>query len=217
MKETYPNIWSKGKKIYTKNLVKGEKAYTEKFVETDIGEMREWDPSKSKLGAAIAKQIPETGIKKDSKVLYLGAASGTTVSHVSDIVEKGVVFGVEYSNKVVNDLLRTSKNRDNLCPILGDARNPEEYSGIVDTVDLVFQDVAQPDQTKIFRKNCEVFLKDKGTGILAIKSRSISSSESKKKIFEEQEKKLSRNFDIVWKKDLEPFEKDHRIYLLKKK
>ncbi len=216
MKEIHPNVWRKGKKIYTKNLVKGEKVYTEELVETNIGEMREWDPRKSKLGAAITKKIPKTGLKKDSKVLYLGAASGTTVSHVSDIVEEGIVFGVEYSNKVVNDLLRTSKNRDNLCPILGDARKPGEYNDIVDNVDLVFQDVAQPDQAKIFLKNCDAFLKESGVGILAIKSRSISSSKSKQEIFKEQEKKLSENFEIVWEKTLEPFEKDHKVYLLKK-
>ncbi len=217
MKEIHPGIHEHSGKLYTKNLVPGETVYGEKTVDEKGEEFREWEPGRSKLGAAIKNGLPETGIKKDSKVLYLGAASGTTVSHVSDIARKGVVFGIEYSKKVVRDLLRNSKKRENVCPILGDARKPSEYSNIVDKVDIVFQDVAQPDQAKIFRKNCDKFLKDSGIGLLAIKSQSISSSRPAKEIFREQEEKMKKFFEIKWKSGLEPHEEGHMFYLLEKK
>ena len=39
-------------------------------------------------------------IKPAAKVLYLGAASGTSVSHVSDIVgPQGAVYAVEFSHR----------------------------------------------------------------------------------------------------------------------
>lgn len=49
-------------------------------------EYRVWNPFRSKLGAAILGGVDQIHIKPGAKVLYLGAASGTTVSHVSDIV-----------------------------------------------------------------------------------------------------------------------------------
>ena len=42
-------------------------------------------PFRSKLAAAILGGVENIWMKPGSKVLYLGAASGTTVSHVSDI------------------------------------------------------------------------------------------------------------------------------------
>ena len=49
-------------------------------------EYRAWNPFRSKLAAAIVGGIEHIHMKPGSKVLYLGAASGTTVSHVSDLV-----------------------------------------------------------------------------------------------------------------------------------
>ena len=49
-------------------------------------EYRVWNPFRSKLAAAILGGVDKIHIKPGSKVLYLGAASGTTVSHVADIV-----------------------------------------------------------------------------------------------------------------------------------
>lgn len=215
MKEIHENVWREGEKLFTKNLVPGETVYSEKTKDIEGEEYREWDANRSKLGAAVMKGMPVTGLENDSRVLYLGAASGTTVSHVSDICSEGVVVAVEYSSRVVIDLLRNSKNRENLCPVLSDARKPDEYMGMVGEVDMVFQDVAQPDQVKIFKKNCRKFLKDGGVGVLAVKARSISSSEPVEKVLEEQRKKLEKDFEVEWSSRLEPFEKDHVVFLVR--
>ena len=48
-------------------------------------------------------------------MLYLGAASGTTVSHVSDVVgEDGLVFAVEFSHRSGRDLINMAKKRTNV-------------------------------------------------------------------------------------------------------
>ena len=45
-----------------------------------------WNPFRSKLAAGIVGGIENIYMQPGSKVLYLGAASGTTVSHVADLV-----------------------------------------------------------------------------------------------------------------------------------
>ncbi|MCJ7450625.1 MAG: fibrillarin-like rRNA/tRNA 2'-O-methyltransferase [Candidatus Nanohaloarchaeota archaeon QJJ-9] len=209
MEEKFSGVWEKGEKLYTENLVPGEKVYGENLMQKDGQEYREWNPNRSKLGAAIKKGIPQTGIKKDSKVLYLGAASGTTPSHVSDIVKKGIVYAVEYSHKVINDLLSLSDKRENLAPILADARKPEEYKEIIGKVDVVFQDIAQPDQFEIAEKNIKTFLKEGGVALIAIKAKSISSSRPTEEIFNQVKEKFEEEYKIDWNSTLAPYEKDH--------
>jgi rRNA 2'-O-methyltransferase fibrillarin len=77
--------------ILTLSMVPGEAVYGEKriTVPTEEGqkiEYRIWNPFRSKIAAAILNGVENIWIKPGSKVLYLGAASGTTVSHVSDVV-----------------------------------------------------------------------------------------------------------------------------------
>ena len=71
-------------------MVVGESVYNEKRISTEDGEVkvvyRAWNPFRSKLAAAIVGGVENIWMKPGSKVLYLGAASGTTVSHVSDLV-----------------------------------------------------------------------------------------------------------------------------------
>lgn len=75
----------------TRNLVIGESVYGEKRVSIENDdkekvEYRIWNPFRSKLAASILGGLDDIHIKPGSKLLYLGAASGTTVSHCSDIV-----------------------------------------------------------------------------------------------------------------------------------
>lgn len=80
-------------------MVPGESVYNEKRISVEVNgekvEYRVWNPYRSKIAASVVGGISETGIAPGSKVLYLGAASGTTVSHVSDIVGPlGTVYAV---------------------------------------------------------------------------------------------------------------------------
>ena len=112
-------------------------------------EYRVWNPFRSKLAAAVLAGVDNVHIKPGAKVLYLGAASGTSVSHVSDIVgPEGAVYAVEFSHRSGRDLVNMAKKRPNVIPIIEDARHPAKYRMLVPMVDVVFADVAQPDQAR---------------------------------------------------------------------
>lgn len=162
--------------LVTLNLVPGEAVYGEKriSVEQENGaekiEYRVWNPFRSKLGAAILGGVENIHIRPGMKVLYLGAASGTTVSHVSDIVgPEGRVYAVEFSHRSGRDLLGVAQKRSNIVPIIEDARHPHKYRMLVSMVDTIFADVAQPDQARIVLLNAQYFLKIGGHVVISIK------------------------------------------------
>jgi fibrillarin-like pre-rRNA processing protein len=210
----------KGKMIVlcTKNLVPGKKVYGEDTFKEGKDEYREWEPRRSKLGAAIAKGISQMGIYPGVKVLYLGASTGTTPSHVSDIVgEDGFVFALDFAPRTTRELVYLCDVRKNMTPILADARQPASFAHCVTQVDAVFQDIAQRDQADIFIKNCNAFLKPGGFGILAIKARSVDVTKKPKQVFMEVRSFLEKKITIVDYRELDPFEKDHCIFVCKKK
>ncbi len=208
----------KRKVLVTKNLTPGFSVYGEKLYRIKGVEYRQWIPNRSKLAASIYKKIEKVPIKEGYKVLYLGAASGTTISHVSDIIwEEGITYGVDIAPRVVRDLVFVAKRKRNIVPILADASKIELYSFIVPKVDFVYQDIAAPNQVDIFIKNVDYFLKNGKYGMIAIKARSIDVSRPPAEIFKESEKILKEHgYEIVDKKRLEPFHKDHIMILIRK-
>lgn len=196
--------------LVTPNLAPEVKVYGEKLVDFKGKEYRIWDPRRSKLAAAILNGMDTLEIYKDSKVLYLGASSGTTPSHISDRVVDGLLYAVEFSPRMMRELLRVCEKRENMVPLLEDATRPHRYLNLLEKVDLIYCDVAQPQQSELFMENMRLFLKKKGRGIIMIKSRSIDVTQKPQKIFKNEEKKLkSAGFKILEKVKLEPYEKDH--------
>jgi len=216
MDEIQPGIFSQNDNLYTVNQVPGEKVYGESLQEIDGVEYRAWHANRSKVAAAVKNGI-DLAVSQEDDVLYLGAASGTTVSHFSDILTEGFVFAVEYSETVGRDLVKVADKRENIAPIIADARKPENYRDLVPEVDVVFQDISQRDQPEIFIKNAKKFLKEDGIGLIAIKAQSISSSREPEKVFEEAKEKLDEEFEIVEETRLEPYEKDHLFLKMKLK
>ncbi|MCY0873440.1 MAG: fibrillarin-like rRNA/tRNA 2'-O-methyltransferase [Acidianus infernus] len=202
-------------RLCTKNLAPGYSVYGERLIKYNGIEYREWNAFRSKLAGAILKGLKENPVKKGVKVLYLGAASGTTPSHVSDIVEKeGKVYGVEFSPRVVRELILVAQRRPNLFPILADARFPQSYMSLIESVDVLYVDIAQPDQTDIAIYNAKIFLKEGGSLLLAIKARSIDVTKNPEEIFKEEASKLERsNFDVKQVINLDPYDKDHAMVL----
>jgi len=205
------------RKLATLNLVPGNQVYKEKLVKISDEEFRAWDPFRSKLAAAIMNGLSILPIVRKSKVLYLGVSTGTTASHVSDIVgPSGIVFSVEHTSRVAREFLdRVASHRSNIVPILQDARNPKEYFSVYGTVDVVYVDIAQPDQTEIAILNCKTYLKKGGYLILVIKTRSIDVTKDPSEIVRNEIKKLKENFEIIQEINLEPYEKDHSIIIAK--
>ena len=200
--------------IATENINPGIKIYGERLVEIKDKEYRIWDPRRSKLGAAILNGLEMSLFKEDTKTLYLGASAGTTPSHISDISKDGLIYCVEFSPRMMRDLVEVCSQRQNMIPILDDATKPKNYMNLVQKVDVVYSDVAQPKQSELFMDNMRLFLKEDGIGILMIKARSIDVTKSPKKIFKEEESKLkTAGLRIIEKINLEPYEKDHMAFI----
>jgi len=205
-------------KIFTKNLTPGKKVYAEKLVNINGEEYREWDPKRSKLGASILKNIKEIGFSEGDTVLYLGAASGTTVSHVSDILgENGFVFALDFAPRVVRDLVYVAEERKNIIPMMFDANKPNEYQHLLlPQVDFLFMDIAQRNQSEIFIKNVKRFVKKSKFAMVAVKARSVDVTKKPKQIYNQVREELKQHFQIVDEKVLDPFEKDHILFLVRK-
>lgn len=205
--------------LVTLNLVPGRRVYNEQLFEMQGKEFRSWNPTRSKLAAAIIRGLKEIPIIPGNKILYLGVASGTTCSHISDVIgEKGYIWGVDFSARPIRDLIdNVSRYRKNIIPIFNDARLPSNYSMMVPLVDIVYVDVAQPDQAEIAIKNCNMFLKKRGYLMLAIKSRSIDVSKEPDEIYSSQIDILKKtNLEILEVIKLDPYEIDHAFILARK-
>ncbi len=207
----------KRRQLYTINLVPGKHVYGERLIKEKDDEYREWDASKSKLAASILKGSPNIGIRKNDVVLYLGSASGTTVSHVSDIIgNEGLIFAVDIAPRVMRDLIFLSYQRKNIVPILADSNKVDKLKERISAADVLYQDVAQKNQLDIFIKNVNLFLKNDGYALLALKARSIDVTKQPRQIFREVKEQLEKNMTIIDYRELDPFQKDHAMFICKK-
>jgi len=205
--------------LVSKNLVPGESVYNEKRVSVDNKETgdkteyRVWNPFRSKLASAIVGGIENIYMKPGSKVLYLGAASGTTVSHVADLVgPEGAVYAVEFSKRSGRDLVNMAKKRTNVIPIIEDARHPQKYRMLVPMVDVIFADVAQPDQARILGLNAAMFVKNRGHFVISIKASCVDSTKAPELVYAQEIEKLKEEkFRPVERISLEPYERDHIV------
>lgn len=196
----------------TKNLSSGRSVYGERLIKHKGMEYRVWDPYRSKFSAAILKGLETVPIQPGHRVLYLGAASGTTASHVSDVVgEGGHVFCVEFAARVIRELVnKVCAFRSNMSPIMADARFPEHYTSLVEKVDDIYCDIAQPQQAKVLADNADMFLRVEGWVMLAIKARSIDVTKKPSEVYKQEIEVLkARGFSVEDVVHLEPYDKDH--------
>lgn len=198
-------------------MTPGDDVYGEKRIEIEVDgakkEYRQWNPFRSKLGASILGGVKNIYMKPGSKVLYLGASTGTTVSHVSDLVgPEGAVYAVEFSHRTGRELMEVAKKRTNIIPIIEDARKPQKYRMLVPMVDCIFADVAQPDQARIVAVNAHYFLKNGGGFVISIKANCIDSTAPAEHVFAQQVQELRKSmFKPREQISLEPYERDHAV------
>ncbi|MHA1689067.1 MAG: fibrillarin-like rRNA/tRNA 2'-O-methyltransferase [Promethearchaeota archaeon] len=217
-KGVYVSHHEQGMILYTKNLIPGKTIYGEKLVPYKDFELREWDPYRSKLAAMILERPKLNYLENKNSCLYLGAASGTTISHLSDIMIKGIIYGVEVSERSIRQLVQNVADRPNIIPILGNANFPLDYAKVIfSEIDLIYQDVAQPNQAEIAIKNSDYYLKEGGIGILAIKSQSIDSVARSKEIYKKEKEKLQEaGFEILESINIHRHAANHVIVVYKK-
>jgi len=206
-------------RLATINLTPGKSVYEEKLIEINNVEYRLWNPRRSKLAAGIFKKIKNMPIKNDTnqKLLYLGSASGTTASHISDIMGKQAsLFCVEFAHRVMREFVELCSFRQNLLPIFGDVRFPEKYAPVMEQVDVIYSDVAQPEQAQILINNARWFLKETGWSLLCVKSRSVDVTKDPQEIYKNQIEILEKNnFEVIEVVQLDPYAGDHALVISK--
>ena len=218
MVDKQPFVWVQvdgEEKLATVNLIPGNQVYNEKLVQHKGSEYRIWNPFRSKLAASIMNGLDDFPFMEKSDILYLGVSTGTTISHISDIVgQTGTIFGIEHASRVARDFLdRVASHRKNIVPIIHDARKPEEFFSVYKKVDAAYVDIAQPDQTDIAIENCKLYLKSGGYLFLVIKTRSIDVVKDPKGVIKDEMKKLDALFQIKQTIDLHPYDKDHAMVI----
>ena len=167
---------------------------------------RHWDPHRSKLAAMLEREM-DLGLTGDQSVLYLGAAAGTTVSHVADV--SGPTYAVEFAPRPARDLLAVAADRPNLFPLLKDARDPASYAHVVEAdLDLLVQDVATRGQARVAALN-EQFLAPDGRLLCAVKARSEDVTRDPADVFETVLSELAETYTILETERLDPLHTDH--------
>ncbi|MBN1539414.1 MAG: fibrillarin-like rRNA/tRNA 2'-O-methyltransferase [Candidatus Thermoplasmatota archaeon] len=210
-----PIMWKEGR-IFTLDRGPGRSVYGESIIVVNGNSYREWVPWRSKLSALIKKT--DMTFPGKGNILYLGAAQGTTVSHISDIMEEGTIYAVEFSETAFRKLTYLARERNNIVPILEDAFHPERFKMVVPPVDILYQDVSQKEQLKLFLLNLRTFLKRGGLGILMLKSRSVDVTARPADIYREVSTGLKENnLDIEVFIELDPFSVDHAAFVVKRK
>ena len=211
------NLYSENNNFYTLTDYK-RSIYGEKVIVRNNKFYREWSPFRSKIAAALTRKLDKLNITENSTILYLGCASGTTLSHISDITKKGLIFAVDISQKEMSLLYLKLKNRNNIAPILADANNPDSYlkNFYNQKVDLIIQDLATPKQINILIKNSDLYLKEGGEIYFSVKIKSISRTKKQTDVLEEVKTKLNKKFKILKTVNLRKYEDNHWLIHLKK-
>ncbi len=220
MEEVFPGVWEWEGHILTLSFAPGKRVYGERTVKIKGKEYRVWNPYRSKLCAAIKNGLRTWSFRRGSIILYLGIAEGTTASHIVDVIREGIIFGVDVAPRVMPKLMKVSEDWRLILPILADANKPEEYKNYIDEVggkvDIIYEDVAHPSQTDILLKNARLFLKEGGYAYYAVKARSIDVTKEPRKIFREERRKVEKGgFEVVEEIPLEPYERDHIMFVLR--
>jgi fibrillarin-like pre-rRNA processing protein len=195
-------------KLYTEDLEGGRSIHGERLMVLDGRTWREWVPWRSKMAAYTRKKgLPSMGGRT---LLYLGAAQGTTVSHLSDLMPDGTIYAIEVSPAAFAPLSALSKRRSNMVPIMGDGFRPETYRMMVGSADAIYQDVAQKDQLGMFVRNASMFIGKGGRGMLMLKARSVDVTADPQSVAERTARGLREaGFEVLDMTDLDPFQKDH--------
>ncbi|MGQ0796308.1 MAG: fibrillarin-like rRNA/tRNA 2'-O-methyltransferase [Methanobacteriota archaeon] len=205
----HAGVFTDGSWLYTRNLAPGRAVYGEALRVEDGVEYRRWDAERSKLAAYLKKGGVQWPFLETTGVLYLGAASGTTASHLSDICPRGTIVAVEVAPRSFRGLVTVAEGRPNLLPLLGDASRPDAYASRVGRVDVVYQDIAQRDQEGIFLRNLAA-LRPGGIGFLMLKSRSVDVAARPADVVRVvREAIASKGFDVLDVRPLDPHAADH--------
>ncbi|MEM3841193.1 MAG: fibrillarin-like rRNA/tRNA 2'-O-methyltransferase [Candidatus Micrarchaeaceae archaeon] len=217
VEKLFDGVYRVNGRLYTVNLTPNYSVYGEELVEMGGIQYRGWNPYRSKLAAAIMNGLKTFKFGEGTSVLYIGGATGTTVSHISDIIgRRGRAYCIELSERNMRELVKVCEAKGNILPILADASIPDSYSDMVGDCDVIYQDASARDQAALLLANTR-FLKKGGYAYFIIKSQSIAVSKKPAEIFKEELRKVSVAYDVVEKVEIEPYDMLHMFAVLKKR
>jgi len=221
-------VMKDGRTLWTLNAVPKTTVYGESLRNFSGTEFRRWDPTRSKLGAALVRtrRAPELLMPEEgTTVLYLGAGHGTSISHLHDHLcgaendLSGRLVAVDLAPRCLRELTHMSKSRPGLVPVLGDARKHAAWGVLLPRkVNWLFQDVAQAGQVDIFIAACRRFLERNGTGLLSLKAASERwTGEGEEALFTSVEQTLeSSGFEVEERIELAGYEDNHVLFAVRK-
>lgn len=221
-------VMKDGRTLWTLNAVPKKAVYGESLRNFSGTEFRRWDPTRSKLGAALVRtrRAPELLLPEEgTTVLYLGAGHGTSISHLHDHLcgaendLSGRLVAVDLAPRCLRELTHMAKSRPGLVPVLGDARKHAAWGVLLPRkVNWLFQDVAQAGQVDIFIAACRRFLERNGTGLLSLKAASERwTGEGEEALFTSVEQTLeSSGFEVEERIELAGYEDNHVLFAVRK-
>jgi fibrillarin-like pre-rRNA processing protein len=215
----HQGVYTDGRDLYTR-LLEGAPAGGHRTVDGEDGTVyRSFPPSATKLAAYVKAGGTQWPFRTDSRVLYLGAGAGTTVSFVSDVCPEGSVVAVEFAPEPFRDLVEVARGRPNVIPVLADARDPSSYAVQVGPpVDVVYQDVAQRDQWTIAERNARDLMAGNGTLMLVVKARSVDVTRRAGDVFQDVASQAERaGYPVSGMVDLGAFHEGHAILVIKRR
>ncbi len=221
-------VMKDGRTLWTLNAVPKKAVYGESLRNFSGTEFRRWDPTRSKLGAALVRtrRAPELLLPEEgTTVLYLGAGHGTSISHLHDHLcgaendLSGRLVAVDLAPRCLRELTHMAKSRPGLVPVLGDARKHAAWGVLLPRkVNWLFQDVAQAGQVDIFIAACRRFLERNGTGLLSLKAASERwTGEGEEALFTSVEQTLETSgFEVEERIELAGYEDNHVLFAVRK-
>ena len=205
------------KKLATLSNMSTNQDYKENLVEMNGKQHSIWNPYMSKLAAAIINGMEIFPILKKTKILYLDPTSEKTIKHISDIVGiNGKIFVVRNIMKNSKNFLeQIAKNRSNIFTIIPDKTNPVRFTGMTETVDVIYIDIAEHNQTESIIQNCKNHLRIGGFLMLIVPTKNIDFANNTSKKNQEERKKLQTSFDIIQEINLTDFFKEYSMVIAK--
>ena len=206
------------KKLATLNNADVNKIYNEKLIEMDGKQYNIWNPYTSKLAAAIVNGMEIFPILKKTQILYFDTTVDKTLNHISDIIGvNGRIFVVrdiiENSKKFLED---DSNNRTNVVSITQEKKSiPAKFVPNIETVNVVYVDIAQNNETDVAIQNCKNYLINGGFLMLVVPTRKIDFANNPDRQNLEERQKLQSSFEIIQQINLTDFFKEHSMIIAK--
>lgn len=215
---SHSGVYTDGKDLYTLCTAGAAQGAGRTVRGEDGHDYRSFPPGGTKLAALVKRGVTNWPFRHDSRVLYLGAGAGTTVSYVSEVCPRGQVFAVEFAPEPFRSLVEVARGRSNVLPILADARTPEAYTTQVGgPVDIVYQDVAQRDQWDIAHRNAQVFLERGGWLVLVVKASSVDVSVPASSVYGDVRTAMGGSgYALEEWLELEPFDREHAAFIARR-